>query len=118
MALDFIILQQKMVRTLGSFQVQLQSLKVLSALVSEHLSIIHKSLPLIQHVITVCSDAVREPPAPKLKDQTTESQKSEVGDGQDPALMSPDPGKMRCFVPGSLTLCFYFIAVYCGLIGH
>ncbi|KAK7075377.1 hypothetical protein SK128_007681, partial [Halocaridina rubra] len=32
-------------------QVQLQSLKVLTALVSEHLSIIHQSLPLLQHVI-------------------------------------------------------------------
>ncbi|XP_071518174.1 HEAT repeat-containing protein 6 isoform X2 [Panulirus ornatus] len=73
-------------------QVQLQSLKVLSALVSEHLSLIHQNLPLIQHVIRVCSDAVREPPISKLKDQTPESPNYEIRNSLDPALMSPDPG--------------------------
>ncbi|XP_069168799.1 HEAT repeat-containing protein 6 isoform X1 [Procambarus clarkii] len=74
-------------------QVQLQSLKVLSALVSEHLSIIHESLPLIQHVISVCSDAVRELPHSRSTQLLPESLKtSETGDGLDPALMSPDPG--------------------------
>ncbi|XP_042229695.1 HEAT repeat-containing protein 6-like isoform X2 [Homarus americanus] len=74
-------------------QVQLQSLKVLSALVSEHLNIIHQSLPLIQHVITVCSEAVREPFHPKMTDLAPDSHKKfEAGEGFDPAFMSPDPG--------------------------
>ncbi|XP_068227049.1 HEAT repeat-containing protein 6 isoform X2 [Palaemon carinicauda] len=66
-------------------QVQLQSLKVLSAFVSEHLPLIHQSLPLIQHVISVCSDAMKEPQATPV-DFTCES--SDI----DPSLMSTDPG--------------------------
>ncbi|XP_037791057.1 HEAT repeat-containing protein 6-like [Penaeus monodon] len=74
-------------------QVQLQSLKVLSALVSEHLNIIHQSLPLIQHVISVCSKALREPAETKPERWTVEcSNKFEVNDVIDPTLMSPDPG--------------------------
>ncbi|XP_069990164.1 HEAT repeat-containing protein 6-like [Penaeus vannamei] len=74
-------------------QVQLQSLKVLSALVSEHLNIIHQSLPLIQHVISVCSKALREPAEAKPERWALESSnKLEVNDVIDPALMSPDPG--------------------------
>lgn len=74
-------------------QVQLQSLKVLSALVSEHLNIIHQSLPLIQHVISVCSKALREPAEAKPERWALEySNKSEVSDMIDPTLMSPDPG--------------------------
>ncbi|XP_053631163.1 HEAT repeat-containing protein 6 isoform X1 [Cherax quadricarinatus] len=74
-------------------QVQLQSLKVLSALVSEHLSIIQHNLPLIQHVISVCSEAVRELPHPRVSQIMSDSHKKfEVGEGFDPALMSPDPG--------------------------
>ncbi|XP_064083632.1 HEAT repeat-containing protein 6-like isoform X2 [Macrobrachium nipponense] len=66
-------------------QVQLQSLKVLSAFVSEHLPIIHQSLPLIQHVISVCSDAVKEP---QQKPVNFTHESSDI----DPSLMSPDPG--------------------------
>ncbi|XP_042874779.1 HEAT repeat-containing protein 6-like [Penaeus japonicus] len=74
-------------------QVQLQSLKVLSALVSEHLNIIHQSLPLIQHVISVCSKALREPAEAKPERWALEySNKPEVSDMIDPTLMSPDPG--------------------------
>ena len=88
-------------------QVQLQSLKVLSALVSEHLPLILPSLPLIQRVITVCSEAVQEPvlssPLPPLSCHLThlpsnhrDHHLKRIGDvveGVDASLTSPDPGK-------------------------
>ncbi|XP_050714863.1 HEAT repeat-containing protein 6-like [Eriocheir sinensis] len=85
-------------------QVQLQSLKVLSALVSEHLSLILPSLPLIQRVITVCSEAAWEPspppPLPPMHPSHTSAKPSahqqrrlgEMGDGGDTNFSSPDPG--------------------------
>ncbi|KAK7070059.1 hypothetical protein SK128_021268 [Halocaridina rubra] len=68
-------------------QVQLQSLKVLTALVSEHLSIIHQSLPLLQHVIIVCSDAINGSLHCSQSVPT-----SEPLDSNDPSLVSTDPG--------------------------
>lgn len=86
-------------------QVQLQSLKVLSALVSEHLTLILPSLPLIQRVITVCSEAVREPmpPSPPPHPIHTSAKPNnqqqmrigEVGDGVDANFSSPDPGNNK-----------------------
>ncbi|MPC27846.1 HEAT repeat-containing protein 6 [Portunus trituberculatus] len=84
-------------------QVQLQSLKVLNALVSEHLTLILPSLPLIQRVITVCSEAVQEsvPSSSKTHHPTYTLSNTrdhqprrigDVGDGGDASLTSPDPG--------------------------
>ncbi|KAK3866666.1 hypothetical protein Pcinc_027818 [Petrolisthes cinctipes] len=82
-------------------QVQLQSLKVLSALVSEHLSLIQPSLPLIQHVITVCSEVCKDSPntttsvaissrhTPQLEWRKTSA--SAATETFDPSLTSPDP---------------------------
>ncbi|XP_063860757.1 HEAT repeat-containing protein 6-like isoform X2 [Scylla paramamosain] len=85
-------------------QVQLQSLKVLNALVSEHLTLILPSLPLIQRVITVCSEAVQESvpsssstpyhpihTLPNNRDHQP-GRTGDVVDGGDASLTSPDPG--------------------------
>lgn len=98
-------------------QVQLQSLKVLNALVSEHLSLIHQSLPLIQHVIGVCSEAAQEPPfQSRISDYPSDlyKRRAEPQDrGYDPTLMSPDPGEVeflfgRKFSVHSLVLDYMF----------
>ncbi|CAL4091003.1 unnamed protein product, partial [Meganyctiphanes norvegica] len=79
-------------------QVQLQSLKVLGALVSEHLHLIHQSLPLIQHVISVCIQAtqnarVDESVAWRDENHSMRSNSEPANLYEtDPSLTSPDPG--------------------------
>ncbi|KAB7495472.1 HEAT repeat-containing protein 6, partial [Armadillidium nasatum] len=66
-------------------QVQLQSLKVLSALVSEHFKLIKGSLPLIQHVILECCEAK------PFHDGLVSNNTSLNSVAQDSSLSSSDP---------------------------